>query len=217
VVYGSTDGTNSLGLDGEGRVQSIWSQNSTSPVTAVTYNNDVANQAPTQPIGAITGVTYGSGDSDSFTYNVATGLLTQYQFNVGSQSVVGGLGWNQNGTLGSLQISDQPNPSNNQTCGYTYDDLGRIASVNCLNGTTNVWNQNFGFDVFGNITKTVPTGGTGISFQPTSYSNNQFALSGGQVTYDANGNLTNDLTHTYHRTAEATPSPLTAPTSSTML
>jgi len=44
-----------------------------------------------------------------------------------------------------------------QTCTYSADDLSRISSVNCLNGTTNVWNQNFTYDPFGNITKSVPT------------------------------------------------------------
>ena len=45
------------------------------------------------------------------------------------------------------------------------DDLARLGSVTCVNGTTNVWNQNFGYGALGNITKAVPTGGTGPSFQ----------------------------------------------------
>ncbi len=57
--------------------------------------------------------------------------MTKYTYNVGSKTVVGTLGWNSNGTLGSLGITDGLNASNTQTCNYTYDDLARTASVAC--------------------------------------------------------------------------------------
>jgi hypothetical protein len=88
-------------------------------------------------------------------------------------------------------------------CAYLYDDLARVGlppgsagkSVDC--GATK-WQQNFSYDAFGNITKTVPTGGTGLSFQPTYNSSNRYqSLPGFTPTYDANGNLTADGTHTY--------------------
>jgi len=47
-------------------------------------------------------VNYGSGDSDSFTYDPNTGRMTQYQYNVNGSALTGTLGWNANGTLGAL-------------------------------------------------------------------------------------------------------------------
>ena len=66
----------------------------------------------------------------------------------------------------------------------------RIASANCAS----IWQQTFGFDPFGNISKS----GSG-SFLPTyNTSTNRFStIPGGTPTYDNNGNLTNDLSHTY--------------------
>jgi hypothetical protein len=49
--------------------------------------------------------------------------MTQYKFNVGSQSVVRQPSWNPNGTLGGLSITDPFNSSNTQTCNYAHDDL----------------------------------------------------------------------------------------------
>jgi RHS repeat-associated protein len=65
-----------------------------------------------------------------------------------------------------------------------------VGSANC--GTP--WSQTFSFDPFGNISKT----GT-VSFQPTyNLATNRFqSIPGGTPTYDANGNLTYDLTHNY--------------------
>ena len=73
-----------------------------------------------------------------------------------------------------------------------------------MNGTTNVWNQNFGYGALGNITKTVPTGGTGTSFQ-ASYNNlNQITTVGSVAAqYDLNGNLTFDPTTSIHYTWDA--------------
>ncbi len=92
-------------------------------------------------------------------------------------------------SLQKLVIADAFNSADAQTCTYGADDLSRIASVNCLSGSTNVWNQNFTYDAFGNITKQVPTGGTGISWIPGyNASTNRYALGG--TSYDANGNVT---------------------------
>jgi RHS repeat-associated protein len=93
-------------------------------------------------------------------------------------------------------ITDPFNAANTQNCTYSHDDLVRLASVNCGAST---WQQNFTYDPFGNITKTVPTGGTGNSFQP-SYSattNHISTVGSASVTYDANGDVTNDSIHTY--------------------
>ena len=98
----------------------------------------------------------------------------------------GRLTWNNNGTLGQLQINDNPDPANAQTCTYAYDDLARIMSVRCGVGG---WGQDFSYDAFGNITKTVPQGYTGVAFTPHYNSNNHVA----SFTYDLAGNVTNDL------------------------
>lgn len=138
---------------------------------------------------------FGSLDSDVFTFDANTWRMSQYKFNVGSQSVTGNLSWNPNGSLATLGITDQLNASNSQTCNFTHDDLARIASANC--GAP--WSQTFSIDPFGNLKKT----GT-ISFQPTyDATTNRFqTIPGGTPTYDLNGNLTYDLSHNYTWDAE---------------
>jgi RHS repeat-associated protein len=193
IYYGASDGS---GLDGEGRVTKVTASSGTNPVTAVTYGGTG------QPVDSLTQVTYGSSDFDNFSYDTGTGRMKGYQFNIGTlgRAVVGTLGWNQNGTLGTLGIVDPFNGANTQTCTYTHDDLGRVSSVSCGNST---WTQNFSYDAFGNISKSVPTGGTGISFHATyvhtdgSNNNQIWSLPGFTPTYDADGNLKQDSFHTY--------------------
>jgi hypothetical protein len=91
-----------------------------------------------------------------------------------------------------LKITDPFNSADNQNCSYSHDDLVRIASVNCGAAT---WQQNFSYDAFGNLNKTVPTGGTGNSFQPT-YSpttNRMTNIAGFIPSYDATGNVLNAI------------------------
>ena len=196
ISYGGSGGTS--GLDGEGRMLQVTSSSGQNPVTGVTYTNS----GTTEPIGSLTNVTLGSVDADSFQYDTNTGRPTQYQFKIGTtQSVTSNLGWNSNGTLSSLNITDQLNSANSQNCAYTYDDLSRVASANC--GST-IWSQNFGYDAFGNIVKSVPTGSTGNAFQ-ASYSNSTNWISSvGSLnpTYDNNGNLKYDTFHNFTWDAE---------------
>jgi RHS repeat-associated protein len=186
LYYGASDGS---GLDGEGRITKVMAQSGQNPATSITYDN----AGVSQPVGALTGVTFGSTDSDSFSYDLKTGRITRYQFTLGSQTKSGTLTWNTNGTLASVQIADPWGSITSETCNYGYDDLTRLASANC---GTSVFNQTFDYDTFGNITKRVPTGSTGVSFLPTystSPNNNRFsAIPGINVTYDSNGNLTYD-------------------------
>jgi RHS repeat-associated protein len=176
-------------VDPMGRTSAVSASSGQNPVTSTSYNLSTF----------IYGVTFGSGDSDQFTLDPSTGRMTQYKFNVGSQNVTGNLNWNPNGSLHTLAITNQLNSLDTQTCSYTHDDLSRIAGVGCINGATNRWNQQFTYDAFGNITKTVPVGGTGISFNPTySISTNWIsALPGANPQTDANGRMTNDGVHTY--------------------
>ena len=140
----------------------------------------------------------GSSDSDSFTYDPNTGRMTQYKFAVNSQSVTGNLGWNANGNLASLNITDPFNTADTQNCSYQHDDLSRISQVNC----GSIWGQGFSYDAFGNITKSLLPNSGGTSFQPTYQANpaptNRIAqLPGFTPTYDANGNSLSDGLHQY--------------------
>lgn len=180
-------GAAGAGLDGEGRITQVTAASGTNPVTSVTYSTS----STTNPLGALTGVTFGSADSDSFSYDPNTGRMTGYTFSVNSQTDVGALIWNTNGTLNQLKITDQiTGTSDSQTCNYLYDDLQRLSSSNC--GTP--WSQTFTYDVFGNITKNGSS-----SFVPSySLTQNQFtSIPGRTVSYDGNGNLLTDNLNTY--------------------
>jgi RHS repeat-associated protein len=137
----------------------------------------------------VNGVTFGSGDSDGFTFDPNTGRMTQYQFNVNGSSQIGKLGWNPNGTLHTLGITDPFNSADTQSCTYGYDDLGRVNNVGC----PSVWAQTFTYDPFGNIQKTGNS-----AWLPNYNNNNQYSsISGLTPQYDLNGNLTADTFHTY--------------------
>ncbi len=174
--------------DGEGRNATVSAASGQNPITAITFN----------PASQATALTLGSSDSDSFTFDPNTGRLTQYQFSVGSSAKTdtGVLTWNPNGSLLTLAITDQINTTNSQTCSYTHDALGRVASANC---GSSLWSQTFSYDPFGNITKTVPSGATGISFQPSyDYTNYTNRITSTPFTYNNNnGDMAADTQHTY--------------------
>jgi RHS repeat-associated protein len=173
----------SYNVDGEGRPYQVFPSSGQTMVTNTSYN--VA--------GLPTGVTYGSGDGDSFTYDPNTNRMTQYKFTVGSspQSLVGNLTWNSNGTLQTQNISDPFNSTNTQNCSYSYDDLSRLASGTCGGAAA----QTFAYDPFGNINKS----GSPYSFQPSysSLTNRMTSIGSFTPTYDSAGNVTNDSLHTY--------------------
>ena len=171
--------------DGQGRPTSVSGSDGSHYITSTTYNVD-SNPSV---------LAYGTGDSDNYQYDPQTGRMNQYQFVGSSQSLTGALGWNANGSLKTQNITDTFNAADTQNCTYLYDDLSRVSSVNC----PGVWSQTFGYDTFGNITKS----GNG-NFQPTySSSTNQYTtLPGATPTYDLNGNLTYDGSHYYKWDAE---------------
>jgi RHS repeat-associated protein len=190
IYYGVSDGS---GLDGEGRITKVTAGTSTNLASLVTYTTS----GTTEPIGTLTGVTYGSGDSDQFSYDTLTGRLTNYAFNMNSLvAKSGALTWNANGSLKQAALTDNLNSGNTQTCSYSHDDLARIASVNCVKNSTTTWGQSFAFDPFGNITKNATAGTT---FAPSyNMSTNRYtSLPGCTPTYDGDGHLTNDCIHTY--------------------
>jgi RHS repeat-associated protein len=184
IYYGASNGT---GLDGEGRVTKVTASTGTSPVTGVTYYTS----GTAEPLGALTKVTFGSADNDSFTYDTNTGRMKTYTFSVNSQTDKGTLTWNTNGTLNKLVIADQLNTTDTQTCNYAYDDLQRLSSASC----GSLWAQTFTYDLFGNITKS-----GNVTFNPLySATQNQFTSIPGVTSpyYDQNGNLVKDNLNTY--------------------
>jgi RHS repeat-associated protein len=199
-----------FGVDGEGRLATAV-QGANSLVTSTSFN------AASQPLT----VGLGLGDSDSYTYDPNTGRMTNYTFTVGAtpKSVVGNLAWNANGTLSKLDITDGFNSGGTHTCKYGdpttslpgYDDLGRLVKADC---GASVWQQNFTYDAFGNLTKTVPTGGTGITWIPGyNPANNHYTRAG--TSYDADGDLLTDTFHTYTWDAEGHPSTIDSSTCGT--
>ena len=154
--------------------------------------SDVSYNASNQ----VTNTRLGSDDKDNYTYDASTDRVTQYSFNVGSQSVVGNLTWNANGTLSTLQITDPFNSANQQTCNFFHDDLARLGGQNAALNTVDcgaAWAQAFTFDPFGNISKSGSS-----SFGATYYANNRIKTVGScAATYDSDGNLTNDCSYGY--------------------
>ncbi len=180
-------GANGAGLDGEGRYTQVTAASGTNPVTNVTYSTS----STTNPLGALTGVTFGSADSDSFTYDPNTGRMWTYAFSVNGATDTGKLTWNTNRTLAQLAITDNiPGTSDTQSCSYQYDDVQRVSSSTC----GSIWTQNFSYDSFGNITKS-----GSLTFSPTySPTTNQFtSIPGVTVKYDADGNLLTDNLNSY--------------------
>jgi RHS repeat-associated protein len=179
MYFGASDGSQ---LDSEGRYTQVTASSAPNPVTSITYSTS----STTNPLGALTGVTYGSSDSDSFSYDPNTGRAATYNFSVNGKTDATTLGWNSNGTLASLAITDSiPGTADSQSCTISYDDLQRSSAMNC--GSTG--SQSYSYDPFGNISKTA--NGLGLSFLPTSYNaRNQPVVSG--MTFNANGNTTTD-------------------------
>jgi RHS repeat-associated protein len=179
--------------DGEGRPAIITASAGQNPVTATSYN----------PASLPTGMTLGSSDSDSFAYDPNTNRVTQFQATVNSQSLTGTLGWNPVGTLASLSIVDALNSTDTQNCTFAHDDLIRVASASCAT----IWGQNFTYDAFGNISKSVQSGSNGISFQPqySADTNRMTSLPSFTPTYDLDGNLTKDPQHQYGWNSEGRP------------
>jgi hypothetical protein len=86
----------SYGADGEGRASTVSASSGQNPVTSTACNT--ASQ--------VTGVTYGTADSDAFTFDPNTGRMTQYKYTVNGSSEIGGLTWNPNGSLKTIAITD---------------------------------------------------------------------------------------------------------------
>ena len=188
--------TMTWGIDGEGRWNAL---------TDTTTNQKLVTGATFFPAAnpAVVSLTGTTPDKDSYTFDTKTGRMTQYAFTVGNTpaSMTGNLNWNANGTLNQLGITDGFNSGGTQTCNFNptvatgtgYDDLGRLVGVDCGSGG---WGQTFGYDPYGNLSKSVISGRTGTTWIPGySSSTNHYACSG--CTYDSDGNVTNDGNNVY--------------------
>jgi RHS repeat-associated protein len=172
--------------NGEGQLNQLTSSDTNNPswLYGATYNS--AGEATVVDLVS-------SSYLDTFTFDRSTGRWTSGTYTVSgaSNNISITPTWNANWTVASSVTVDPNNAVNNQTCSYAHDAIGQLASVNC--GATE-WQQNFTFDVFGNLTKTVPTGGTGVTWNP-GYNPTNNQVDGN--TYDANGNTLTDQVHTY--------------------
>lgn len=171
------------------------------------YANNITYNTAGLPTSAQTSCGGSTCYPINYTYDSNTLRITEYSAtfsNNGGTTISGTLTWNPNGSLQQLLISDPLNSLDAQTCSYSADDLARTASVNCMNGSTNVWAQNFTYDAFGNITKSVPANGTGINWMPGyNTATNHYTLGG--TSYDADGNVLTDTFNTYTWDAEGRP------------
>jgi RHS repeat-associated protein len=164
------------GVDTEGRLSTA-TQGTTDLVTSVAYT----------PGSQLHTISLGNGDQDSYLYDTNTGRMTNYTFTVNGATDSGALTWNSNWTLAQLGITDDVNSGGSQTCTYSgYDNLGRLGSVTC----GSAWSQTFSYDPFGNITK------SGSSAWAPGY-NEATNQASPPITYDNNGNMTNDTLRTY--------------------
>ncbi len=190
--------TMAWGLDGEGRPNTLAdTTNSKNIVTSVARPpTNTCSSVPCMKV-SLTG-----SDFDQYEYDPNTGLMTQYDFSIGSTPVtdVGNLTWNADRTLSKLAITDGFNSGGTQTCNFNpmagtgtgYDDWGRLIGVDCGSGG---WGQTFSYDNYDNMNKAVMSGRTGGTWTG-SYSSTTNHYSG-FGSYDSNGNVTSDGNATY--------------------
>ncbi len=201
-------GIPSLGytLDGEGRPYTAIDATNCLNIVAATFYN--VSSLPTSVVfgNAATGAT---NDVDSFLYDPSTNRPTQFKYAVnptsGSFTTAGTLTWNPNGSLKQMTYTDGNDSTKNQSCGYSMDDVNRLASVNCVGS----WAQNFNYDAFGNIQKSGPSN-PGPGQITSSYMAGYNAVtnqvnSGVPASYDANGNQTQNSWATFAWNATAQP------------
>ncbi len=189
-------------LDGEGRWNSL---------TDTTTSQNIVTGATFYPAAnpAVISLTGTTADNDSYTIDPNTGRINQFVFTVGStpKNLTGVLSWNKSGTLGTVAITDGFNLGGTQTClsnassalGYGYDDLNRLVEFDCGSGH---WGQQYSYDQYDNLTKTVISGRSGSTWNPTySQTTNHYGCGG--CTTDAAGDVTNDGNNVYGWTPDS--------------
>ena len=122
--------------------------------------------------------------------------MKSFQFEVGDTPVnlAGTLNWNTNGSLGQLGVIDGFNAGGTETCNSNgYDDVGRLTEFDC--GSSN-WGQQFAYDQYDNLSKTVLSGRTGTTWSP-GYSQTTNHYSSPSNCCDSNGNVKADGNEVY--------------------
>jgi RHS repeat-associated protein len=187
--------TMTYGIEAEGRWSTLTDTTASQDiVTKTTFN------AAGQPLNIqLTGTT---PDQDIYTYDPNTGNMKTFEFEVGNSPVnlTGTLSWNANGSLGQVAITDGFNAGGTETCysnssgslGSGYDDLERLIEFDCGSGN---WGQEFSYDQYDNLTKTVLSGRTGTTWNPGYSPTSNHCDS--PCTYDSNGDVTADGNDVY--------------------
>ncbi len=186
--------TMTYGLEGEGRWNTLTDTTaSTNIVTGTTFY-----PAHNPAVVSYTGTT---PDNDAYTFDANTGRLTKFVFTVGNTpaNLTGNLYWNANGTLGEVSTTDGFNAGNSYNCysnatgslGHGYDDWVRLNEFDCGSGN---WGQQYAYDIYDNLTKTVLSGRTGTTWNPGYSSSNNHCTG---CTYDSNGDVLTDGNDVY--------------------
>jgi len=181
------DYTMTYTMDGEGRWNTLTDTTvSQSIVTGATFY-PAANPATISLTGT-------APDTDSYTFDNYTGRITNYSFTVGAtpKTLSGTLAWTAQGStaLASLTTSDGFNAGGTLTSTDTYDSWSRLTQFD--NGSGN-WGQNFTYDIYDNLSKSVMAGRTGTNWNPGygSPSTNNHCTG---CSYDYDGNQESDGT-----------------------
>jgi len=152
------------------------------------------------PLG-IGSAIYGSGDSDTWSYDAA-GHINNIKTAVGSggQYYQSNVTWNASGTVKQLVTTDTVTGGthNDVTDAYAYDDMGRVSTATGVSTMA----ETYTYDRYGNIT----TSGYPSSWVPGyDTTTNRFTATNcnpGGICYDLDGNLLTDPSHTYTWDAE---------------
>jgi RHS repeat-associated protein len=186
--------TMTYGLEGEGRWTTLKDTTANQDIVTGTTFFPAANPG----VIKLTGTT---PDNDAYTYDTNTGNVKQFVFTVGDTpaSLTGVLGWNPNGSLGQLTVTDGFNAGGIETCysnssgsvGAGYDDLERLIEFDCGSGN---WGQEFTYDEYDNLSKSVISGRTGTTWSPGYSATTNHCNS---CTYDSNGDVTGDGNDVY--------------------
>ena len=155
--------------------------------------------------GAVISMKLANGRWETAKFNAR---LQTAELGLGSSATDTGL-WKVNYEYGELQTNGSVDTTKNngnigkQTLtipgtdfvqGYKYDPLSRLTEAKETTGTTQNWIQLFGYDVYGNRTSFSQTiGATTVNTTPSiNASTNRFNTGQG-FSYDANGNITQDV------------------------
>lgn len=158
--------------------------------------------------GQISSITYANGTVTTNTYdpledNRLTHKVTTGSYNDGTTVTTGNiqdLTYTYDDIGNITSILDASITSTAKTSTYTYDDLSRLLSVTTSGLASGDYTESYTYDSVGNMTYKSDVGtftyaGTGGTGSPNPHA--VTSVAGVAYTYDANGNLISDGTHTY--------------------